>query len=86
MDGDSVEVIHIRHPELIYLNRIDCPEKGQVYGKRAKQSASELVFGKERTLQTHGKEKYGRTIAHVLVMDGVNVNHTYARQKWLMLV
>lgn len=35
-------------------------------GKRAKQAASELVFGKEVSLQTYGKDKYGRTIADVL--------------------
>jgi len=52
----------------IRLNGIDCPEKGQAYGKRAKQAASELVFGKEVTLQTYGKDKYGRTIADVLFL------------------
>ena len=45
-------------PERIRLSGIDCPEKGQAYGKRAKQAASELVFGKEVTLQTHGHDKY----------------------------
>jgi len=41
------EVLHNNRPERIRLNGIDCPEKGQAYGKRAKQAASELVFGKE---------------------------------------
>ena len=82
IDGDTIEVMHIRHPERIRLSGIDCPEKGQTYGKRAKQSASELVFGKEVTLQAHGKDKYGRTIAHVLVMDGINVNHTLVKNGW----
>lgn len=79
IDGDSIEVMYIRHPERIRLSGIDCPEKGQIYDKRAKQSASELVFGKEVTLQTHGKNKYGRSIAHVLVMDGIDVNPTLAK-------
>jgi len=52
--------LHNRHPERIRLNGIDCPEKGQAYGKKAKQAASELVFGKEGTLQTYGLDKYGR--------------------------
>jgi endonuclease YncB( thermonuclease family) len=49
--------------------------KGQAYGKRAKQAASALVFGKQVTLKTFGKDKYGRTIADVLLPDGSNVNH-----------
>lgn len=45
IDGDTLEVLHNNHPERIRLNGIDCPEKGQAYGKKAKQAASELVFG-----------------------------------------
>jgi hypothetical protein len=45
LDGDTIEVLHDQHPERIRLRRIDCPEKGQAYGKRAKQAVSELVFG-----------------------------------------
>mgnify|MGYP001567423238 CR=1 FL=1 len=38
LDGDTIEVLHNHHPERIRLNGIDCPEKGQAYGKRAKQA------------------------------------------------
>ena len=62
-------------PQRIYLNGIDCPEKGRAYRKRAKQAASELVLGEEVTLQTYGKDKHGRTIAVVFLADGTNVNH-----------
>lgn len=75
LDGDTIEVLHNNRAERIRLNGIDCPEKGQAYGKKAKQAASELVFGKQVTLQTYGKDKYGRTIADVLLPDGTNVNH-----------
>ncbi len=57
LGGDTLVVLHNQHPERIRLSRIDCPEKGQAYGKRAKQAASELVYGKEVTLQTFGKDK-----------------------------
>ena len=63
LDGDTLEVLHNQHSTRIRLSGIDCPEKGQAYGKRAKQAASELVFGKEVTLQTHGHDKYKRTLA-----------------------
>ena len=54
LDGDTIEVLNGHHAERIRLSGIDCPEKGQAFGKRAKQAASALVFGKEVTLQTHG--------------------------------
>ena len=70
------------HPERIRLSGIDCPEKGQAYGNRAKQAASALVFGKEVILQTHGQDKYGRTLADVFLPDGTNVNHTLVKDGW----
>ena len=62
--------------------RIDYPEKGQPYGKRAKQAASELIFGNEVTLQTHGHDKYKRTLADVLLPDGMNLNQELVKQGW----
>src|SRR5438477_9778887 len=76
IDGDTIEVLHNNRAERIRLSGIDCPEKGQAYGKRVKHAASDLAFGKEVTLQTHGLDKYGRTLADVLLQDGTNVNHT----------
>jgi micrococcal nuclease len=52
-----------------WLSGIDCPEKGQAYGTRAKQAASDLAFGKQVTVWTHGKDKYGRTFADVILLD-----------------
>jgi endonuclease YncB( thermonuclease family) len=57
LDGDTIEVLHNHHAERIRLNGIDCPEKGQAFGKRAKRAASALVFGKHITLHTYGKDK-----------------------------
>lgn len=82
VDGDIVEVLSNQHPERIRLNGIDCPEKGQAFGKRAKQAASALVFGKNVRLQTHGKDRDGRTLADVFLHDGTNVNHTLVKDGW----
>jgi micrococcal nuclease len=82
LDGDTIEVLHNRRPERIRLSGIDCPEKGQAYGARAKHAASELVYGKEVTLLTHGLDKYGRTLADVLLPDGTNVNYTLVKDGW----
>jgi micrococcal nuclease len=78
----DVDVLHDGKAEHTCLNGIDCPEKGQAYGKRAKQAVSELVFGKDVTLQTHGLDKYARTIADMLLPDGTNVNHTLVKDGW----
>ena len=82
LDGDTIEVLHNSHPERIRLSGIDCPEKGQAYGQRAKHAASALVFGKEVTLQTHGKDKYGRILADVFLATGTNVNHELVKEGW----
>jgi len=82
LDGDTLESLHNTQPERARLSGIDCPEKGQAYGKKAKQAASALVFGKEVTLQTHGKDKYGRTLADVLLPVGMNVNHELVKDGW----
>ena len=41
-----------------------------------------MAFGKEVTLQTFGKDKYGRTLADVLLPDGTNVNHELVKDGW----
>ena len=82
LDGDTIEVLHNTHPERIRLSGIDCPEKGQAFGNRAKQATSALVFGKDVILQTHGQDKYGRTLGDVFLRDGTNVNHTLVKDGW----
>jgi micrococcal nuclease len=37
---------------------------------------------KEVTLQTHGLDKYKRTLADVLLPDGTHVNHVLVRDGW----
>ena len=37
LDGDTIEILHNTHPERVRLSGIDCPEKGQAFGKKARQ-------------------------------------------------
>jgi endonuclease YncB( thermonuclease family) len=46
------------------------------------RAASELAFEKDVTLQTHGLDKDGRTLADVLLSDGTNVNYALVKDGW----
>jgi endonuclease YncB( thermonuclease family) len=83
LDGDTIEVLHNNKAERIRLHGIDCPEKGQAYGNNAKHAASNLAFGMEVTLQTHGLDKYGRTLADVLLPDSTTLLHEF---RWVQKV
>lgn len=79
LDGDTIEVLHDGHAERVRLNGIDCPEKGQPFGKKAKQFTSTMVFGKEVDIQVLGFDRYGRTIGDVMLGDGRNLNRELVR-------
>src|SRR2546426_3984017 len=73
-DGDTIKVMHNGKAEKIRLYGIDCPEKGQAFGQRAKQFTSAMVFGKTVTIQEHGQDMYGRTVGDVILLDGRVLN------------
>jgi micrococcal nuclease len=79
-DGDTIKVL-ISEKQLlrIRLAFCDAPEKKQAFGARAKQAMSELVFGKDIELRTHAIDRYGRTVAQVLV-DAKDVGAEMVRQ------
>lgn len=74
IDGDTIDVIHNGQAERIRLNGIDCPEKRQAFGKKAKQFTSSLVYGKNVTIQVLRKDRHGRTVGDVVLPDGTNVS------------
>lgn len=79
-DGDTFEVLYDGQPERVRLAEIDCPESAQPYGKRAKQFASDLCFGKIVTVASGSKrDRYGRVVGTVTTEDGVNVNEALVK-------
>jgi endonuclease YncB( thermonuclease family) len=70
LDGDSIEVIRGGRTARIRVFGIDCPERGQPYGMRAKEFTSRFAFGITVTIIPKGADHYGRTIAEVLLPDG----------------
>jgi len=72
-DGDTLTLLVDRQQYKVRLDGIDAPELGQDFGMRAKQALSKAVFGKTVKVETHGQDKYGRTLGEVLV-DGQSAN------------
>ena len=62
-DGDTITVLNDSNKQIkIRLNGIDCPEKAQAYGNKAKQFTKDLVGGQTVTIQVYDTDRYGRTI------------------------
>lgn len=73
-DGDTITVLDDqKRQHKIRLEGTDAPESNQDFGSRAKQSLSDLVFGKTVTVASSKKDRYGRTLGKV-TLDGKNVN------------
>lgn len=78
-DGDTITVYSGTGPQLkVRLLGIDAPELKQAFGNVAKQSLSEMVFGRTVELRGQNKDRYGRTLATVVV-EGMDVNLAMVR-------
>ena len=69
-DGDTITVLLAGNiQKKLRLAEVDCPERGQPFGKSAKQFTSEQVFGKQISFIETDTDRYGRTIAKVYYDD-----------------
>jgi len=74
-DGDTITVLNETNEQIkIRLNGIDCPEKAQAYGNKAKQFTKNLVGGQTVTIQAYDQDRYGRTIGDVVLENGRNLS------------
>ena len=78
-DGDTISVRTASATERIRLVGIDCPEYRQPYSARAKRFTSDLVFGRQVRVEPHGRDRYDRLLARVVV-EGTDVNEALVRQ------
>jgi endonuclease YncB( thermonuclease family) len=78
-DGDTIEILSNKETYRIRLNGIDCPEKKQDFGSRAKQYTSEHCFGKTVTAWVIDKDRYGRYVADVILPNGNVLNEELVR-------
>ena len=64
-DGDTLTVLVNRKQIRVRLDGIDAPEQGQAFGKRSRQSLSDMCAAKIAVIMDRGKDQYGRTIGRV---------------------
>lgn len=72
-DGDTLTVLRDLEQIKVRLAEIDTPEKAQPFGQRAKQSLSDMCFGRQARIEDKGYDRYGRTIGRVWCA-GVDAN------------
>jgi micrococcal nuclease len=79
-DGDTITVLVGGHQPLkVRLAEIDAPEKSQAFGQRAKQSLSDLVFGKQVRVEQQDRDRYGRVVGKAYV-GSLDVNAEQVRR------
>lgn len=83
-DGDTITILTPDKEQVkIRLVEIDAPEKDQPYGQKSKQSLSDLVFGKDVSVEWDKTDKYKRTLGRVFVGDtDVNLQQVKNGAAW----
>ena len=84
-DGDTIKVMRLGRAERVRLYGIDCPENGQAFGNRAKQFTSQMVFGENVVVKTHGCDRYGRILGDVFLPDGRSLNQELVKNGFAWL-
>lgn len=79
-DGDTFTCLTGSNEQVkIRLGEIDAPEMNQPYGDRSKQALSSLILSEMVKMDVQDTDDYGRTVARISRMDGVDVNAEQVR-------
>ena len=78
-DGDTITILVDSERVKVRLAEIDTPERGQPWGKRAKQALTEKVAGHVVQVETKFNDRYGRRVGHV-VYSGRDINREMVRE------
>lgn len=74
-DGDTFTLLTPEKKQVkIRLYGIDCPERKQDFGTKARQFTSDMVFSKSVSIKIMDVDRYGRTIGIVMLSDGRVLN------------
>jgi len=78
-DGDTLTVLRGKEQVKVRLDGIDCPEKAQPFGDRAKQKTAYLSFNRQVTVISSKKDRFGRVLAVILLPNGHPLNDELLR-------
>jgi len=79
IDGDTIVVYRNSRLFKIRLAEIDCPEKRQSFGLKAKQFLSKLILNRKVEIKIKTKDRYGRIIGTVFFQNR-NINYLLVQQ------
>ncbi len=73
-DGDCLTALDANSTQhKVRLQGIDAPELRQPFGSKARDRLAELTIGQTVTVETFGRDRYGRTLGRI-VIEGQDVN------------
>ena len=73
-DGDTITLLVGKTQHKIRVSDIDCPERKQPFGTKAKQFAGKMAFGNVVTVRVVTTDRYGRLVARVILPDGKDLS------------
>lgn len=80
LDGNTLEVL--RNDEIIRVRvlGVDCPERGQPFGERARQRTGELTHRRKVSLRTNGRSRQGDLLAEIILPTGKSLGYTLVEE------
>jgi len=73
-DGDTITMLSDSRQVRVRLFGIDCPERGQDFGRTARKRVSTLCYHTVVRVEIKGNDVFGRTLGIVYLADGRNLN------------
>lgn len=73
-DGDTIVMLVDGKEVVVRLEGIDCPEKGQAFGSKAKAFTSSIVYGQNARLRISYYDRNKRAVGMVWLSDGRLLN------------
>jgi micrococcal nuclease len=78
-DGDSFELLRDHRTVGVRVFGIDCPERSQPFGARAKSFTAGLIGNEDVVVVVKDVDRYGRTVGDVVLADGRHLSHELLR-------